>query len=96
MLRFGYEITVTCAQPTPLVCLMSASGNRKADIRVAERTFTTSIIAIDNAKDAAKYANDDQFGFNPDSTCFVVDRGGFRAALFALLWRSGSRGASAS
>jgi transglutaminase-like putative cysteine protease len=45
LINYGYEITINCAQPTPMVCLMSVSEDRKADIRVAERMFTTPIIA---------------------------------------------------
>ena len=45
LIRYGYEITITCAQPTPMVCLLSVSEDRKADIRVAEKVFTTPIIA---------------------------------------------------
>jgi hypothetical protein len=44
LIRYGYEITVNCAQTTPMVCLLSGSEDRKADIRVAERIFTTPII----------------------------------------------------
>ena len=44
LIRYGYEITVNCAQPTPMVCLLSVSDDRKADIRVAEKVFTTPII----------------------------------------------------
>src|SRR5579862_3288507 len=45
LIRYGYEITVTCAQPTAMVCLLSVSEDRKADIRVAEKVFTTPMIA---------------------------------------------------
>src|ERR1700693_2168470 len=45
LIRYGYEITVNCAQPTPMVCLLSVSDDRKADIRVAEKVFTTPIIS---------------------------------------------------
>ena len=44
LIRYGYEITVTCAQPTPMVCLLSVSEDRKADLRVAEKVFTTPIV----------------------------------------------------
>ena len=44
LIRYGYEIMVNCAQPTPMVCLLAVSEDRKADIRVAERVFTTPII----------------------------------------------------
>ena len=45
LIRYGYEITVTCEHPTAMVCLLSASEDRKTDIRVAEKVFTTPIIA---------------------------------------------------
>src|ERR1700734_1545363 len=44
LIRYGYEITINSPQPTPLVCLLSVSEDRKADIRVAEKIFTTPII----------------------------------------------------
>ena len=44
LIRYGYEITINSPQPTPLVCLLSVSEERKDDIRVAEKVFTTPII----------------------------------------------------
>jgi hypothetical protein len=55
LINYGYEITITCAQPTPLVWLMSATGDRKADIRVAARMFTTPIIATTTYLDSRSY-----------------------------------------
>jgi transglutaminase-like putative cysteine protease len=40
LIRYGYEITLTCPQPTALVCLLSVHEDRAADIRVPETTFT--------------------------------------------------------
>ena len=40
LIRYGYEISLTCAQPTALVCLLSVHEDRKADIRVPETIFT--------------------------------------------------------
>jgi transglutaminase-like putative cysteine protease len=40
LIRYGYEITLTCPQPTPLVCLLSVHEDRAADIRAPESTFT--------------------------------------------------------
>ena len=45
LIRYGYEITVHCEHPTAMVCLLSVSEDRKIDIRVPERVFTTPIIA---------------------------------------------------
>ncbi len=44
LIRYGYEITLTCAQPTPLVCLLSVYDDHHQAIRVPERVFTTPII----------------------------------------------------
>lgn len=41
LIRYGYEITINCGQPTALVCLLSAHEERAADIRVPERVITT-------------------------------------------------------
>ena len=46
LIRYGYEIAVNCPQPTPMVCLLSVSEDRKADMRVAEKVFTTPIIPM--------------------------------------------------
>jgi transglutaminase-like putative cysteine protease len=40
LIRYGYEISITCPQPTPLVCLLAVHEERKADIRVPESVFT--------------------------------------------------------
>lgn len=41
LIRYGYEITMNCSQPTAMVCLLSAHHDRAADIRVAESVITT-------------------------------------------------------
>jgi hypothetical protein len=40
LIRYGYEITLTCAQPTALVCLLSVHEDRTSDIRAPETIFT--------------------------------------------------------
>ena len=40
LIRYGYEITLNCAQPTALVCLLSVHQERMADMRVPETFFT--------------------------------------------------------
>ena len=40
LIRYGYEITLNCAQPTVLVCLLSVHQERMADMRVPETFFT--------------------------------------------------------
>ena len=38
LIRYGYEITLTCQQPTALVCLLLVHEDRAADIRVPEHS----------------------------------------------------------
>ena len=40
LIRYGYEISINCQQPTPLVCLLAVHEERKPDIRVPETVFT--------------------------------------------------------
>lgn len=39
-IRYGYEITLNCVQPTALVCLLSVHEDRAADIRAPETIIT--------------------------------------------------------
>lgn len=41
LVRYGYEITLNCTQPTPMVCLLAVHEERKADIRVPEKLYFT-------------------------------------------------------
>ena len=43
-IRYGYEITVNCSQPTAMVCLMSLSEDLKDRLLVPESFFTTPSI----------------------------------------------------
>ena len=45
LIRYGYEITLNCTQPTALLCLLSVHEDHSAAIRVPERVFTTPIIS---------------------------------------------------
>ncbi len=40
LIRYGYDITVTCSQPTPMVCFLTVHDDRAADKRSAERVIT--------------------------------------------------------
>ncbi|QDC02771.1 transglutaminase family protein [Mesorhizobium sp. 8] len=51
LIRYGYEITLTCQQPTALVCLLSVHEDRATDIRVPETTFTTPEVSISTYRD---------------------------------------------
>ncbi len=39
-IRYGYEITLTCPQPTPLICLMSVQSDRLQDLCAPESAST--------------------------------------------------------
>lgn len=51
LICYGYEITLTCTQPTALVCLLSVHDDRAADIRVPETTFTTPEVQVSTYHD---------------------------------------------
>jgi hypothetical protein len=51
LIRYGYEFTLTCAQRTALVCLLSVHEDRAADIRVPETTFTMPDVPISMYRD---------------------------------------------
>ncbi|MGO9757811.1 MAG: transglutaminase-like domain-containing protein [Roseiarcus sp.] len=52
LIRYGYEITLTCTQPTAMVCLLSVHDDHKKDIRIPERVFTTPIIQTRTYRDS--------------------------------------------
>jgi transglutaminase-like putative cysteine protease len=51
LIRYGYEITLTCTQPTALVCLLSVHEERLADIREPETAFTNPIVPVTSYRD---------------------------------------------
>jgi transglutaminase-like putative cysteine protease len=51
LIRYGYEITITCPQPTALVCLLSVHESRAADIRAPESTFTNPSVPVTTYRD---------------------------------------------
>src|SRR5450432_637535 len=51
LIRYGYEITMNCAQPTAMVCLLSVHDDHSNAIRVAEHVFTTPIIPTTTYRD---------------------------------------------
>ena len=51
LIRYGYEITLNCARPTALVCLLSVHDDHAKAIRVPERVLTTPIIPTTTYRD---------------------------------------------
>jgi transglutaminase-like putative cysteine protease len=51
LIRYGYEITINCPQPTPLVCLLAVHEDRAADIRAPETVFTTPEVPTTTYRD---------------------------------------------
>lgn len=51
LIRYGYEITLTCRQPTALVCLLSVQKDRAADLRVPETITTTPDVSTSTYRD---------------------------------------------
>ncbi len=46
LIRYGYDITLTCLEPTPMICLLSTQPERTGDIRVEETLVTTPKIPV--------------------------------------------------
>lgn len=51
LIRYGYEITLSCQQPTALVCLLSVHEDRAADIRVPETVVTIPDVQTSTYRD---------------------------------------------
>jgi transglutaminase-like putative cysteine protease len=80
LIRFGYDITITCAEPTPLICLMSPRVDQLAAMTVPEVFITTPMIS------STLYF--DLFG----NTCRRINApaGDFRMASTAVIHDSGA------
>lgn len=44
LIRFGYDITVTCENPTPMICLMDVRPERHGDMQAAEQIITAPAV----------------------------------------------------
>src|SRR5262249_42465805 len=51
LIRYGYDITITCAQPTAMVCLLTVPDERTARIRSAGELGTTPTIPTTTYRD---------------------------------------------
>ncbi|MCC0056556.1 MAG: transglutaminase family protein [Rhodobiaceae bacterium] len=51
LIRYGHDITLTCSQPTALVCLLSAHDDHAPFIRVPETIFTSPVVSVTTYKD---------------------------------------------
>lgn len=51
LIRYGYDITVTCTAPTPMVCLLGAHTERSLDVRSPEQMVTTPEVATTAHRD---------------------------------------------
>ena len=51
LIRFGYDISVTCAQDTPMVCMMSVRDERRDDLRSQTGLITAPDVAVTTYRD---------------------------------------------
>jgi len=51
LIRCGYDITLTCAEPTAMVCLLTVHDERTADIKSPETLITTPAIPTTTYRD---------------------------------------------
>ena len=46
LIRYGYEITVTCPQPTPMVCLLTAHAENAPNVRAPEEVIANPAVPM--------------------------------------------------
>ena len=51
LIRFGYDITITCTEPTPVVCFLTVHDERVPDIRSSEAIIATPEVAMSSYRD---------------------------------------------
>ena len=51
LIRYGYDITISCAQDTPMICMMSARDERRYDVRVQAGVLTEPAVATSVYRD---------------------------------------------
>jgi hypothetical protein len=51
LIRFGYDITVSCAQDTPMITMMSVRDERLDDLRVQAPILTTPLVPTSAYRD---------------------------------------------
>jgi transglutaminase-like putative cysteine protease len=80
LIRFGYDIVITCVQPTPLICLMAPRVDQLAALTIPERFVTDPTVP------STLYF--DLFG----NTCrrIMAPSGDFRLASQAVIHDSGA------
>jgi transglutaminase-like putative cysteine protease len=52
LIRYGYDITVSCAVPTPMVCFLTVHDDRADDLRLPEKMITTPDVATTMYRDS--------------------------------------------
>jgi len=52
LIRYGYDITVSCAVPTPMVCFLAVHDDRADDLRSPERLTITPDVATTTYRDS--------------------------------------------
>lgn len=51
LIRYGYDITLNCLQPTPMVCLLSIHDERARDLLAPEQLVTTPAVSTHAYRD---------------------------------------------
>ena len=52
LIRYGYEITVDCAQPTAMICMMSVQAERLQDLTAPEAATATPYVPMQTYHDS--------------------------------------------
>ncbi|MBB4302877.1 transglutaminase-like putative cysteine protease [Rhodobium orientis] len=51
LIRYGYDITLTCTQPTPMISLLAVHDERRQDVHAPEQIVTTPPVGIRTYRD---------------------------------------------
>lgn len=51
LIRYGYDIAITCTEPVPMVCLLGVHPERAADVRSVQQMVTRPEVAITTYRD---------------------------------------------
>ena len=52
LIQYGYDITLNCAVPTPMVCFLAVHDDRADDLRIPEKMITTPDVAATTYRDS--------------------------------------------
>src|SRR5450631_309381 len=96
LIRFGYELTFNCAEPTLMVCLLDAHHDHARNIRFETPFETTPVIPTDVYLDTWQWCPPVRSAAGEPDRLPRLDHRGQRPARFSQTRRGGDRGRPAA